>query len=320
MTAPDITRTLSPTPFHRLDRLSEYLGVDVYCKRDDLTGFGFGGNKTRKLDYLLSEAQRRGATDLVATGAVQSNFCRMAAAYASASGLDCHLVLGGKEPSTYTGNLLLDALFGAELHFVESERWDDWERKAAEIENELLNRGRRPYRMPIGGSTPTGALGYVAAFEELLNDARIANVEISEIIHASSSGGTQAGLVVGQVQRGWNGKVTGISVAWPAGVMHGVVKKLARETAAAIGIQIDDPPVLVDDRWIGDGYAIPTTAGSAARNLFARLEGIILDDVYTAKAAAAMIGRCQAGDLERKGVVVFLHTGGSPGVFAGRSE
>ncbi len=317
MTTPDITRSLLPTPFHRLERLSEYLGADVYCKRDDLTGFGFGGNKTRKLDYLVSEALRRNATDLIAVGAVQSNFCRMAAAYASASGLNCHLVLGGKEPPAYTGNLLLDALFGAELYFVESDRWDDWEYKAAETENTLRNEGRRPYRMPIGGSTPTGARGYVAAFGEILRDAGDANVEISEIVHASSSGGTQAGLVVGQVRHEWKGRVIGVSVAWPADVLRGIVVRLARETAVAAGGEIDEPPVLVDDRWIGEGYAIPTAEGSEAQRLFARLEGIILDDVYTAKAAAALIGRCRAGEIGKGGVVVFLHTGGSPGLFAG---
>ena len=152
-----LRNSLLPTPIHRLDSLSDEYGVNVYCKRDDLTGFGFGGNKTRKLDFLLPHALSLGSDTLIGIGANQSNFCRMAASYGMAGGLDVHLVLGGSEPETPTGNLRLDHLLGVKCHHVDSTDWDDWTRQAERLESELAARGKKVYRMPVGGSTPRGA-------------------------------------------------------------------------------------------------------------------------------------------------------------------
>ena len=204
-----------PTPVERLGFLSDEYGVEVYCKRDDLTGFGLGGNKTRKLDFLVAEALERSCDTLIAIGANQSNFCRMAAAYGVANGMEVHLVLGGAEPENPTGNLRVDHLLGVTCHHVDSPDWDRWAREAERVENELATQGKRVYRMPVGGSTARGALGYVEAFAEILADQERLGVTFDAIIHASSSAGTQAGLVVGQALTGWGGRVIGVSVAKP---------------------------------------------------------------------------------------------------------
>lgn len=315
---PRLAHSLVPTPFHKLEALSEELGVNICCKRDDLTGFGFGGNKTRKLDFLVAEALSLHATDLVATGGVQSNFCRMAAAYASREGLPCHLVLGGLgAEAARGGNLLLDRLYGARLHFVDSDDWADWEAEAERVSQQLRNMERSPFRIPIGGSTPVGALGYALAFREILDDASRLGVTVGAIVHACSSGGTQAGLLAGRAQAAWTGAVRGIGVAKTGAQLAGDVLTLARATATLLDADVHEGDVHVDDRWAGDAYGTPTREGREAQHLFARLEGLVLDDVYTAKAAAGLIGMCRAGDFTPADTVVFLHTGGSPHVFAG---
>ncbi|MBL0175114.1 MAG: pyridoxal-phosphate dependent enzyme [Ignavibacteria bacterium] len=310
--------SLLPTPFHRLPVLSRELGIDLWCKRDDLTGFGFGGNKTRKLDFLLAEAQEQGATDLIAVGGVQSNFCRIAAAYAARAGLRCHLVLGGSDAHRARGgNLALDALFGAELLMVDTDEWTAWEMRASALAAGLAARGLRPYSMPIGGSTPTGALGYAAAMRELLDDAARAGASITTIVHASSSGGTQAGLLAGAAEAGWEGRIIGIEVAKSPEPFRPRVLQLAAATAERLGTRAPGADeVVLDPRWIGEAYATPSPAGREAQQLFARREGIVLDDVYTAKAAAGLIGLAKQGELARNETVVFLHTGGSPQFFS----
>lgn len=312
-----LSLSLLPTPFHRLERLSEHLGVDIWCKRDDLTGFGAGGNKTRKLDYLFADALDRKATDVIAVGGVQSNFCRMACAYAARLKMRCHLVLGGQQAAqTSTGNVLLDQLFGASIYRVSSDDWFEWERQSQELEDELNNAGAETYRLLIGGSTPLGALGYVNAMQELLDDARNASIAISRIVHASSSGGTQAGLLVGAARESWKGRIHGIGVAKSMGELADDIQRLAMETAKLAGVEFGDASVHVDTRWIGPAYATPSPEGKEAQQLFARLEGIVLDDVYTSKAAAGLIGMCRMNEIGSRESVVFLHTGGSPQLFA----
>lgn len=164
---PRMNFSLLPTPLHRLERLSAGLGVNLWCKRDDLTGFAMGGNKTRKLDFLIAEAVAARQDTLIAVGANQSNFCRMAAGCGVAAGLQVHLVLGGRRPEAPTGNLRLDQLFGVTIHHIDSADWDTWEREAAVLERQLAGQGRRVCRLPVGGSTPEGALGYVAGLAEI---------------------------------------------------------------------------------------------------------------------------------------------------------
>ncbi|MDH7514325.1 MAG: D-cysteine desulfhydrase family protein [Bacteroidota bacterium] len=309
--------SILPTPFHRLDRLSEMLRVDLWCKRDDMTGFALGGNKTRKLDYLVAEALARGATDLIAVGGTQSNFCRLAAAYASRTGLRVHLILGGTlEHERGGGNLFLAELFGASINRVHSDDWREWESEARALEERLVSEGCIPYRMPIGGSTPTGIRGYTDAFTEILEDARHAGIEIGTIICATSSGGTHAGLLVGKARTRWNGRIIGMAVAKSSGQLREETTSLARATATLFHTVIDENDVHVDDRYLGPVYAIPTMEGREAQSFFARLEGIVVDDVYTAKAAAGLIALCRERNFPEGKAVVFLHTGGIPYVFS----
>jgi len=308
-------RSLVPTPIHRLDFLSDEYGVNVYCKRDDLTGFGFGGNKTRKLDFLVADALDQGCDTLIAIGANQSNFCRMAAAYGVTSGMEVHLVLGGRPPENATGNLRLDHLLGGACHHVDSPDWDRWACEAEGLERELTAQGRNVYRMPVGGSTARGALGYVDAFAEILTDQGRLGMEFEAIMHASSSAGTQAGLVVGQAAAGWRGRIVGVSVAKPRIEQEKDVLGLARATAAEIDVRIDPSSVIVDDNYMGSGYAAKTSACEEAVALFARRAGIFLDYVYSGKAAAALIDYLRRGCFEQGADVLFIHTGGNIELF-----
>ena len=307
--------SLLPTPVHRLDYLSDEYGVNVYCKRDDLTGFGFGGNKTRKLDFLLAESRNLKCDTLIAIGANQSNFCRMAAAYGVACGMKVHLVLGGKKPDNPTGNLRLDHLLGVTCHHVDSSDWDRWAEEAEKLETELTSHDKNVYRMPVGGSTPRGALGYVDAFAEILADQSRLGVEFDAIVHASSSAGTQAGLVVGQAIADWPGSVIGISVAKPKDELEKDVLDLARATAAVIDTRVDRVSILADDSYVGEGYAIRTSGCEEAVAFFAQRLGIFLDYVYTGKAAAGLIDTLRKGRFDKGANVLFIHTGGNIELF-----
>jgi D-cysteine desulfhydrase family pyridoxal phosphate-dependent enzyme len=305
-----------PTPVHELPALSQLSNCRVFCKRDDLTGFGFGGNKARKLDYLISDALRSGCDTLVAVGANQSNFCRMVAAYGSVHGMEVHLMLGGRKPDVPTGNLRLDHILGAECHHVDSGDWGEWEAAAAGLETTLRRTGRQVYRMPVGGSTTVGALGYVAAMSEILEDEKRLGLHFSTIVLASASAGTQAGLVVGKTIANWPGQVLGISVAKEAPRQHQDVFDLAQATAASLGLSIDRQIVCVDDSFLGDGYARKTRECEDAVQFFARKCGIFLDHVYTGKAAAGLLKYVISNRFEPASSILFLHTGGSPELFA----
>ena len=312
---PRLHNSLVPTPVHRLDYLSGEYGVNAYCKRDDLTGFGFGGNKTRKLDFLLAHALGRGCDTLIAIGANQSNFCRVAAAYGVAAGMEVHLVLGGKQPENPTGNLRVDHLLGVACRHIDSPDWDSWAGEAEKLDRELTSKGKKVYRMPVGGSTPRGALGYVDAFSEIIADQTRLGLEFHAIIHASSSAGTQAGLVVGKAISGWSGRIIGISVAKPQTDLENDVLDLARATAAEIDAQVDPSSIVIDERYIGEGYAARTPGCREAVRLFARRFGIFLDYVYTGKAAAALIDYLRKGRFDKNANVLFVHTGGNIELF-----
>ncbi len=307
--------SLLPTPVHELDVLSGLSGSHVYCKRDDLTGIGFGGNKSRKLDFLVSDALSRDCDTLLAVGANQSNFCRMVAAYGSVNGLDVHLVLGGKEPAQATGNLRLDLMLGAVCHHVDNSDWEVWEQEARELESKLARQGRKVYRMPVGGSTPVGALGYVDALSEIIDDEQRLGIRFDVILFASSSAGTQAGLVAGKAITNWPGKIIGISAAKEAAQQRQDVLNLAEQTAVLLETTIDPGTVIVDDSYLGQGYAIPTPACEDAVRLFARKCGIFLDYVYTGKAAAGLLDYLNTGRFAPDSRILFLHTGGNVEIF-----
>ncbi|MCX7832600.1 MAG: D-cysteine desulfhydrase family protein [Ignavibacteria bacterium] len=307
-----LNNSLIPTPLHKLEAISKYLEVNIYCKRDDLTGFAFGGNKTRKLDYLIAEAKEKSYNTIVTTGGFQSNFCRITAAYAVKEGLEAYFVLGGKKrPNKLTANLLLMKMFGAKLSFIETEDWDLWESEAMKLADRLTQRGKKVYRMPIGGSNSTGILGYIDCFNEIVSYEKKNNIYFDFIIHASGSAGTQSGLLIGKAVNNWNGKIIGISVAKSAKQLINEVLKLSHEGGKKYNVKVNYKDVIVDDKYIGKGYGVPTQKASEAIKIFAKLEGILLDSVYSAKAAAALIDYCRKKQFKKKQNILFIHTGGN---------
>jgi D-cysteine desulfhydrase family pyridoxal phosphate-dependent enzyme len=293
-----------PTPLDEAPRLSAELGLRVLVKRDDQTGLALGGNKARKLDYLLRDAIDRGCDTLVTAGGSQSNFCRMTAAAAARNGMACHLVLSGDAPARYSGNLVLDRLFGAELHFAGS---DDWSVLEAEVQRMAGELGPKVYAMPIGGATPVGALSYVAAADELLAQM---DALPDWLVLADGSGGTHAGLLAGLPA---SVRVLGVDVSRPPVPLSVTVPKLAAKTAALAGRPGPMGEVIIADHC-GPKYASITDECRAAVRLAARTEGLVLDPVYTGKAMAGLIAAARDGRVS--GTVVFLHTGGAVALFA----
>lgn len=305
-----------PTPVERLPRLSEALGGPaLLVKRDDQTGLAFGGNKTRKLEFLVADAQRQGARTLITAGAVQSNHCRQTAAAAARYGFDCQLVLAGEQPERASGNLLLDRLLGAEIRWVERE---SREAVLQSTYQQAVDEGRKPYLIPYGGSNPIGAAAYAYAVQEMLEQG----FRPDTIVFASSSGGTQAGLLAGGRIFGFDGRVLGISIDEKAEVLQARVATLANETAEILGgdIAFRAEDVWVDDSFLGAGYGVMGEIEEEAINLFARTEGLLLDPVYTGRAAAGLLSLIRDGAFPRGQSVLFWHTGGTPGLFAERYQ
>lgn len=303
-----------PTPIEPMARIGAALGgVKLWVKRDDLTGLAGGGNKIRKLEYVLAEAQANGARTLITVGAVQSNHCRQTAALAARFGLECILVLSGEKENPPSGNLLLDQLFGAEIIYCRMEERDQVLQQAFE---EAWSAGKRPFLIPLGASTPVGAVGYLTAFEEFLSQG----VEVDWIVVATSSAGTQAGLVLGALRTGWKGKVVGISIDHPAFELQQRVAELVNESAERVGLKVDCQPeeVMVNDQYLGKGYGIPSPQEVEAIRLFARYEGLLLDPVYTGRAAAGLLDLVRTGFFTPQDRVLFWHTGGTPALFAER--
>lgn len=314
-TFPKTSLSLLPTPLHKLENISSELSQSIYCKRDDLTGFAMGGNKTRKLDFLIADAKRKKADTLIAVGAVQSNFCRITAAAGKVNNLEVHLILGGRKPKVQTGNLLLSSLFGAQMHFVNSDNWLDWENNGKEIARRLSSKKKKVYFLPIGGSTEVGALGYVRAFFEILENSKQLGVHFDVIIHATSSGGTQAGLVVGKTITGWRGKIIGMAVAKNKKQLTNEIFELASKVGKLFGTKIDKSSIIVEDKFIGKGYAVRTEECESAIRLFAQKEGIVLDHVYTGKAVAGLIDYSERKIFKPNENILFLHTGGNVEIF-----
>ena len=312
ITIPRINIAHLPTPVEALPRLTAELGgPKIIVKRDDLTGLAFGGNKTRKLEFLLAEAQANGARTIITAGAVQSNHCRQTAAAAARHNFDCILVLSGEKPAKATGNLLLDCLFNAEIVWCGREERDSVLQQTFQ---KAWEAGKRPYLVPYGGSNTTGATAYVFALQELLNQA----CRPDWVVFASSSGGTQAGLVTGARIFGFAGKILGISVDEPAMVLKTGVANLATATADALRENASFEPahILVNDEYRGEGYGIMGTGEIEAIRMFARLEGLLLDPVYTGRAAAGMIDLIRKGYFNQQEMVLFWHTGGTPAIFS----
>jgi D-cysteine desulfhydrase len=305
-----------PTSIEELPRLSDHLaGPRILIKRDDQTGLAFGGNKTRKLEFLVAEAQDQGAKTLISGGAMQSNHCRQTAAAAARFGFECTLVLTGELPEKPSANLLLDELFGAKIVAVPDRK--DRDRILQETFDNAVAEGKKPYLVPYGGSSPTGALGYAFAMEELIK--QIKDFEsLDYIVFGTSSGGTHAGLVLGQRLFGFKGKVLGISIDESEEWLKNHVSRLASEASERLGERIEFTPadVYANADYCGAGYGVLTDAEREAVKLFAKYEGLLLDPVYTGRAAAGMIDLIRKRFFKKDETVLFWHTGGQPALFA----
>jgi len=316
-----------PTPIHDAVRLREALGGPARCpriliKRDDLTALGLGGNKARKLEYLVADAQAQGATTLITTGAVQSNHARMTAAAACVAGMRCVLVLTTTtEEPALAGNLLLDHLYGAAVRLVPSIdpmlAVGQDEAVVAAVVAEEQSHGRKPYVIPVGGSSGIGVLGYVGGTAELVAQLGDAGVTPSRLYYASGSRGTQAGLTLGALLCEAPYRVYGVAVSAGEAEKIERARRIANEAATRLELpeRLELSHLATDQLFIGDGYGIPTSGGLEAIDLLARSEAILLDPCYTSKGMAALIQHVRSGELGPSETVVFLHTGGMPALF-----
>jgi L-cysteate sulfo-lyase len=313
-----------PTPLMELKKLSQHLkGPRIMIKRDDLTGLALGGNKTRKLEFLVADALNQGCDTLITAGAAQSNHCRQTAAAAATCGLGCHLALGGKAPDIFDGNLLLDNILGAKIH------WTGHLRKGETIPNiakALRDKGKKPYVIPYGGSNEIGAAGFVEGIKELQTQIDQQSIQISHIVFASSSGGTHAGMMVGNSVFARNiFELIGIGIdKGEAGDLpfdeH--ILSLANATCKKLNINIEYSltDVLLQNDYLGDGYGVVGELERKAINLTAQTEGILVDPVYTGRAMGGLINMIETKTLTPNDTVLFWHTGGSPALFPYSTE
>lgn len=318
--------TEGATPIEKLERFSAALGgPDIYIKRDDLLGLAAGGNKTRKLEFLMADALAQGADTIITCGAVQSNHCRLTLAAAVKEGLKCQLVLEQRVPGSYdrhaNGNNFLFDLLGVEaVHVVDGG--SDMLAAMQKVADTLRGGGRKPYLIPGGGSNEIGALGYVACAQEVMQQLYEMQLNIDYIVCTSGSTGTHAGLLTGLVGSNAHIPVVGIGINRKKDAQTAAVHALCVKTAAKLGIT--EPPsvedVVVFDDYIGEGYSRPTEAMIEAVKLLARTEAILLDPVYTGKTMAGLIDLLHKGYFGAKSKVLFLHTGGSPALYAYTKE
>lgn len=311
----------APTPIEPMPRLSAALGgPQLFIKRDDCTGLAGGGNKTRKLEFLVGEALKQNADMLVTQGAVQSNHVRQTAAAACKHGLKCHALLErriAKHGPAYetSGNVFLDRLFGTTLEYRPSGL--DMNAEAQAVTDRLREAGHRPYFIPGGGSNPTGALGYVVCAQEIAQHCDDQGQGFDWLVMATGSTGTHAGLLAGIQALGMNLPVMGISVRQPRARQISAVHTLAQATAQKLGLPSPAAErTIVDDRFVGEGYGIPAPSTLEAIEMTARLEGILLDPVYTGKGMAGMIGLIREGFFKASDRLLFLHTGGAAALSA----
>jgi D-cysteine desulfhydrase family pyridoxal phosphate-dependent enzyme len=306
-----------------MPRLGAHLDLPhLFVKRDDLTGLALGGNKARKLDLLCAHAMEQRCDALVTGGGVQSNHARMTAAAASRLGLACHLVLGGPPPSRKTANLLLDQLFGATLHFTteleleaNADSYSGLEQAITDVAERVRADGARPYAIPIGGASTIGAVAYARAADELANQLPDAALErVDTVVVADGSGGTHAGLLAGLPPKTI---VVGVDVGTRPNLDDSVLA-LAAAAADACDRPVPTSEVVIDHDHFGDGYGALTDGALDALRLTARLEGIALDPVYSAKAMAALMTRVGDGRIRREATVIFWHTGGAVALFSDR--
>ena len=312
-----------PTPLIELSRLSKALdGPTIFMKRDDNTGLALGGNKTRKLEFIMGDALAQGADCVITAGAAQSNHCRQTAAAAASLGLECHLVLGGEEPEQISGNLLLDKIFGSHIHWAGANRKGE---DIPKIVEQLTKQGKKPYVIPYGGSNELGALAFVEAFKELESQRESMDVLFTHIVFASSSGATQAGLMLGKKILNSPAQIVGINI--DKGETDKVpfdqyTVALANSTASLIGAdhQFTESDLTLNSDYVGEGYGVVGTLENEAIAMTAQTEGILLDPVYTGRAMGGLIDMIRSGKIKKTDRVLFWHTGGAPALFAYSSD
>ncbi|HHT85888.1 MAG: D-cysteine desulfhydrase family protein [Bacillota bacterium] len=307
-----------PTPLEELPRLQKALGCKprIFIKRDDLTQSGLGGNKNRKLDFIMADAVAQGSDVIITLGGVQSNHCRQTLAVATKLGLECHLIFGGEEPAVKQGNQLYNTLLKANMHFVPEE--GDLYAAADDLVAELEKKGRKPYLIPVGGSTPLGALGYVESTKEVIEQGKQMGVTFGHAFIALGSAGTQAGAEVESREKCPSMRIHGVSVSRGAESQKKLVAEMTNKVYALLDIDktVGPEDVIVHDEYYGEKYAVPTEAGNEAIRLVAQTEAILLDPVYTGKAMSGMIDMLRKGLLDDAEAVLFFHTGGYPSLFA----
>ncbi|MCV6636411.1 D-cysteine desulfhydrase family protein [Candidatus Albibeggiatoa sp. nov. NOAA] len=304
-----------PTPIIELSNLSRVLGgAQIFMKRDDLTGLALGGNKTRKLEYILSDAIAQGCDTIITAGAAQSNHCRQTVAAAAKLGLECHLILGGSEPDAVTGNLLLDKVMGCHIHWAGEHRKGE---DIPELYEQLQLAGKKPYIVPYGGSNELGAISFVEATRELVSQDR----SFTHIVFASSSGGTHAGLMLGKEIFKQSYQVIGINI--DKGEIDNMpfcqhIVSLANRTARLLRLshELTAADLILEDEYIGEGYGIVSELEREAITLTAQTEGILLDPVYTGRAMGGLIDMIRSQHITKEDKVLFWHTGGAPALFA----
>ncbi len=312
-----------PTPLIELTKLSKKLdGPTIYMKRDDNTGLALGGNKTRKLEFIFGAALAQGADTIITAGAAQSNHCRQTAAAAASLGLECHLVLGGEKPTQAQGNLLLDKLFGCHIH------WSGANRKGEDIPKlveQLKADGKKPYVIPYGGSSELGAVGFIEAFRELEMQRQNMNINFTHIVFASSSGGTQAGLMLGNKIFDSSYQIVGINI--DKGETDKVpfdqyIIALANSTAQLINAdyEFSASDLTLNSDYVGEGYGVVGALENEAIEMTAQTEGILLDPVYTGRAMGGLIDMIRTGKIKKTDSMLFWHTGGAPALFAYASD
>ena len=320
---PRFPLTQLPTPVESAPRLSRELGgPELLIKRDDLTSLAMGGNKARKLEFLVGQAIEQGADTLVTAGAAQSNHCRQTAAAAAKAGLRCELILNGDRPALANGNLLLDRILGATEHWIERSQRAT---KLEQVARELREKGRKPYLIPVGGSNGVGATGYVVAMIELMEQLRASKQNVDHIVFGSSSGGTQAGIMLGARVAGFTGQLHGLSIDKddPEHFEYEEeVARIANECATYIGAaeKFKRADVKMVYGYMGEGYGVVGNLERGAIRMMGRCEGIILDPVYAGRAFGALVDLIHKGAFKRGETILFWHTGGAPALFAYAAE
>ncbi len=320
-TFPRVRITHSPTPLEFMPRLTEALGgPNLYIKRDDCTGLGTGGNKTRKLEFLMGEAQAQKADVIITQGATQSNHARQTVAIAAKMDMQCEILLENRTGFTqpeykHSGNVFLDVLYGA--HVQEYPGGTDMNAAMATVADQLRAKGKRPYIIPGGGSNAVGALGYVVCALEMVDQFNTLGLNVDHVVHATGSAGTQAGLVAGLQGSRSLIPVLGIGVRAPQAAQEQSVYNLAVKTAELLGVpgSVSRESVVANCNYVGDGYGVPTPGMVEAVTMLARLEGILLDPVYSGKGMAGLIDLCRKGVFKKGQNIVFLHTGGAVGLY-----